>query len=780
MDLKNNLQNVDIFKRYVRGARLNRGKNIPNKNIINFSIEKDPKIRIIADIQGSGTSRYVVNIFQLYSGEFKVVHDCPDFRNGYRFCKHIVKILLLLETDICKSICSNYHSIIFSSDFSLVKESKSKSYVLKAEDLIQESKFSEAINFLSQAFEESKNIELILKIGEISLKYELFDLFLKYAEKYKELADKHSNDFPDIISSTFSQLNEYSFPKKVETIINIQRLLLNLPKDLLIDILKKAKFHQIEHPILEYLLVSKLDSKIYVADHFKDIIKNSKTDLNSVIEEKTLDLINEAILNMESEEVIDSFNKIAINCGFNSHNTISTKIQEYKRQLRKIYVEGLKSKHAFLRSLVIANTNNDKLRPMKFTKKYNYPTLIWGSAFKKESNLHYYILDKCGFERHHLEYTENINFIENYPVFAEIFSANNPIRYEVKNFWGNFEPKIMNTVQIDPINELEYKVNFHDLDSYVLIEWDLAQKPIMGSYICQFNDGYIIPDKTHSLTHYIHPFDLLLCEKKPIAIKSNSTKIMKPLRRISIKSAIELVWSGIEYIASYLPLKIIDDLKEYRIDELDAIEKIYDIYNHSFLPDKETSKKSFFDFIQTKIAKELNGTYLRVITKANYKDKVLKMISFDQYSQIFTKRTIFQKFLMDDLKRVSLQELKLDLKKYISKKIANLIKNQEYSTIDLKYLKKFPKFRKWSLKLIHELKKQLIQSKIYQIGEKSYDIRNLIENYYGEIIVKNVLNQNSANKRLNSVISEDELSKILENFNYLKLKTPKVVDNRSN
>lgn len=262
-----------------------------------------------------------------------------------------------------------------------------------------------------------------------------------------------------------------------------------------------------------------------------------------------------------------------------------------------MYIEGLKSKHAFLRSLVIANTNDDKLCPMKFTKRYNYPTLIWGSAFKNESNLHYYILEKCGFERHHLEYTEIINFIENYPVFAEILGGNNPVKYEVKDFWGVFEPEIMNTVQNKTIDKLDYKVNFHDLDNYVLIEWDLAQRPILGSYICQFNDGFLIPDKTHSLTHFIQPFDLLLCEKKPITIKSDNIKIMKPLRRININSAIELVWSGIEYISSYLPLEIIDDLKEYRIDELDAIERIYETYNNSFLPEKESSKKSFFDFI---------------------------------------------------------------------------------------------------------------------------------------------------------------------------------------
>lgn len=138
---------------------------------------------------------------------------------------------------------------------------------------------------------------------------------------------------------------------------------------------------------------------------------------------------------------------------------------------------------------------------------------------------------------------------------------------------------------------------------------------------------------------------------------------------------------------------------------------------------------------------------------------------------------MMQNFRIDDLKRTSLQELKLDLKKYISKKIAELIKSQEFNSIDLKKLKKFPKFRKWTLKLIHELKNQLIDCKIYQTGEKSYNIQSLIENYYGEIIVRSALNLDSENKRLNTVISDDELLKIFENFEFLKLHLPKIIEN---
>jgi len=96
IELKNFNQNGDLFKRYVVGARFNRGKNIPNKNIINFSVAKTPQIKILANIQGSGNSKYVVNIYK-DNQHVNIVHDCPDFKKNNKFCKHIVKVLLLLE-----------------------------------------------------------------------------------------------------------------------------------------------------------------------------------------------------------------------------------------------------------------------------------------------------------------------------------------------------------------------------------------------------------------------------------------------------------------------------------------------------------------------------------------------------------------------------------------------------------------------------------------------------------------------------------------------------------
>jgi len=67
-----------------------------------------------------------------------------------------------------------------------------------------------------------------------------------------------------------------------------------------------------------------------------------------------------------------------------------------------------------------------------------------------------------------------------------------------------------------------------------------------------------------------------------------------------------------------LPFEIITQLKEYQIDELDAYDKIDEKFKKRVLPKKESVRKYFSNFIQSKILKELNKTYLKIIQKPNY------------------------------------------------------------------------------------------------------------------------------------------------------------------
>ena len=779
IELKNFNQNGDLFKRYVVGARFNRGKNIPNKNIINFSVAKTPQIKILANIQGSGNSKYVVNIYK-DNQHVNIVHDCPDFKKNNKFCKHIVKVLLLLEPDLCKSVCQNIRAISFSSNFNLIKQSKTENFIVKAEELIKESKYYEAINFLEQAHEESNNFDYIQKIADITLKYKLYDQFIKYSVRFKEIRG-YITDYPDFINSTFKSIIEYEFFRKVDTILNLQNLLLNFPKDLIVETVKKMDVITVKSPILRFLLLHKFASGIYLDDFFKELPKNSKLDLKEKIADFTLDSVNEAILNMESEDNMDGYLKIIGNCKFDNNNVIYSKVGVYKEKLTGLYLEGLKQKHAFLRSLVIANTQSDQLKQMKFTHKYNYPTLIWASSSRSETSLYYYILEKCGLEKHHLEYLEQSYFIENYPVFSRIFDGNNPVRNLVKKFWGKENPKIKNTVYADRVVDLDFELNFKELENFTLVEWDLAQKPMLGSYICQFSDGFLIPDNNHPLTHEIKPFDLILCLTTPIAIKAGNIKIIRPLRRINIKTAIELVWEGIEFVSTYIPFEIITELKNYQIDELDAYDKIEEKLKISFLPKKESVRKYFSNFIQSKILKELNKTYLEIIQKPNYKKKVLRIIGFERHSKIFTDPSYLTGFRSNSLKKQSLQELKLDFKKFVSFKLSELIKSNQLELVDIKALKKFPTFKKWTVKVIYMLKQQLLNCKIYKINNSSYDIHELSNNYYGKMILNHtekvsdsqILSKTSGKFVVTGKCFED----LSDNFKMLKLDPPQVIKN---
>jgi hypothetical protein len=559
-------------------------------------------------------------------------------------------------------------------------------------------------------------------------------------------------------------------------IVDIQKILINLPKGIVFNTFKQVDVSKINNDVLKYLLLHKLSSLIYIEDYFDFRPKISGVDLKKQMAQLSMDQANEAILNMESEEFLDALTIVASNCNFRNYNGIFDKIQEYKEKLKDLYIEGLKSKHAFLRSLVISNLHTDKLRQMKFTERRNFPSLIWTSPYAHESALHYYILEKCGFEQHHLEYTNKNDFIENFPVFSEIFSGNNPISHTIKNFWGTSNPKIGNIVQNDKIVELDFKLNLENFNDFMLIEWDLCQKPILGSYICQFSDGFLIPDKNHPLTYELQPFDLTLCRKKPLTIKTGNIKIIKPLRRVDVKTSIDLVWKGVEFISSFTPFEIISDLKQFKIDEMDACDKLAEQFQTSFLPNKEVAEKHFQEFVQNKIIKELNNTYLKIIETPDYKSKVLRMIGFNQYAKIFKDRRKIEKFEKGDLKKESLHELKLHFKKYISNLLSEIIKSKEFNSIDLKVLKKFPSFKNWTIKIIYELKENLKKCKIYRIDYQSYNIQELLENYYGKKILNSIRtrepNITNAASQQESIITDEELKKIKESYEFLNLKPP--------
>lgn len=777
MEIKNHPENADLFKSRVKGARLSRGRNIPNKNIISLNVIEDP-LNVNATIQGSGTSKYIINIYYK-SGEnnVNIIHDCPDFKKGNRFCKHVVKLLLILEPEICHKICDRLYNINFSSNTDSIQDSKVENFLTRAKGYEKKGNFSEAISYYEQAYHISKDNSLIKKIIEMSMEKKLYDTFFPQLVKYEDFISDYIKDLSAIFKDVFENINDYNLIKQFTLLDNARNILKKIPERLRLDILKEFSNSNYKNNVLKYLFLKDFESDIYWEDFFTDLKFRNNSELLQQISKFANNESNEAFLNMEPMEIIEIHKRIAERGKFNHLTQLNVKKQNYSKQVNDLFIKGLNQKHAFLRSLVISYLNTDKLNRLKFTQKRNYSSILWTSVYRSAKALDYYVLEKCGIERHHLQYISNKDFIHNYPVYKEIFDSNNPIPHEIKNFWGNEEPRIKNIVFESLEPELDLNLSIESKDFY-LIEWDLAKIPLLGSYVCQFYEGFIIPDETHPLTNQIKPFDLILCFKKPVAIKSEGIKILRPSIKVNVKTAINLVWNGIDFISYQFPFQIIKDLKIFKIDEVEAIERLTALFQESFLPDKDKIHSNFLDFIQIKIRNELNSFYQKLLKKPKNKDKILRMIGFDHYSKIFKKNGVLDDFKHKSLSRNNLEELRFDFKKFISQQLINHIKDGTYEAIDIKKLKKFYTFRRFAVKIIHDLKLKLEGCKIYVLKDNEYDVSELMENYYGSLIIQDIINKKNLEVKKGEsksvIINKNQLRIIMEHFDFLKLNSSQI------
>ncbi|TXT63995.1 MAG: hypothetical protein BAJALOKI3v1_280033 [Promethearchaeota archaeon] len=784
--LVNNRKNEDLVKRYAVGKRLSRARNIPSKNFINFDVETNP-ITILCSIKGSSNNNYIVNILENESNTFLVIHDCPDYKKGYNFCKHILKTLLVIDHEVCKKIVGNYKNIKFSSNFADIKRSKQENSAQKANKLIKEKKYLEAIEFLSQAYRQSKNLDYISRILNLSTEKDLPGQFIQYIVQHEQFIRKNSASFPKIINSIISKIDSYIFENLVGIFIKIQLLLLKLEEVERTRLLNQINFSEIENTILKFILLHKFQNKLSLEPFFIKCreFENHKDLSNKAIKKKITNIvkseIQRAITNLDSKPYVQALMDIANNLQVKDSVVSTSELIDYKTKIENLYREGLKQKHAALRSLVISNTKTDKLEEIKFHYKYQFPTILWSNVKKNKSPLYYYILQKCGFEKHHLDYISINYFVENYPVFKHIFNSNNPLEREVKQFWKDENPSIQNTAYTHDTGELNFHLRLKDVKKYILIEWDLAQKPVLGSYICQFNDGFIIPEKDNPLTYEIKPFDLILCLKEPITIKPSNIKIFRPIRKLGIKTAIDLVYEGIVYVCSYLPFNIVADLKNHKIDEIDAYNRINQQFENIFSPKKDRFKYHFNKLMQEKVSADYNHFYQKIRNQSHSENKILNLIGFKRYKTIFRDENTVLEFSKTPLNRDCLQELRYDFKKFITAKLIDSIKNKKYHEINLKNLKSFPEFKKWTLKIIYDLKDELENSKIIKIKNGLYDISDLMRNEYGKKIVDALeiikVEKVKNNKKMQGkfLITIEDLEKILKNLEFLRIDNPEVL-----
>ncbi len=423
------------------------------------------------------------------------------------------------------------------------------------------------------------------------------------------------------------------------------------------------------------------------------------------------------------------------------HEYIKYKIEIMELE-RKVYLK----KFAFLK-LLMEKYNIIRAKG-EFKKKRN--TYIVNHDEKNLKNpVYHYIISRIGFFGLKDQTIKSSEIGINYFIMKELFlddlSSYQDVYYYRQQFWG--ENKDYEINPIEGISLLSEKIDYSNntiqkvTNDVMVIEWDLANKPIQGSLVNAYGSQIIIPDYNNPLFHDLKPFDLCYCKKTPIKIESNIIKTINVITKCSFKDAIKSVSKGMDFIEGFYPLSLIRAVLNKDINPFQANEIVVNNPNKLFVPNYNVFVKAFRDFLLDYIFKEKDYIFeeLKKDITLNI-NQILTLLNLNNelsglnlpYNQILEKLVH---------PNITLKEFKSNFLKEIHSIIKNLLKTHELgSTVifDLKKMLHTP-FFKYSNKIL-EIRRDEFEStqiiRIHDNGSVLYDMSEIFKTYYGNKFFK--------------------------------------------
>ncbi|MFX1409888.1 MAG: hypothetical protein ACFFA6_06025 [Promethearchaeota archaeon] len=761
--------------------------NFPNNKInIIYLREKPIEIRsIVLD-----NEREFHLIIDEKNGE--IFHDCPLFlihsERNEKICVHLIKLLLIIKNSIALKILENLESYILTSeDFGSQK--KSKNYLLLANTCFDSNNCVEALSYLNKAiinqFESKEIIESYLKNSiEHNLYIEFFE-FLSYGyenelttffEKYNNYLEKGFKRFMNNISD-YSFFNLLRIVESIDKILEFNNILYELPfRDKLKKLVNSPNFNDKYFSIyfikknLENLM--KLDSnfnKIPTLEQFNSLRENlidyfySEIDNFCVIEKLKLLKKQFKVLNISKGKFYNEYKKYK---------------EEIKELEKKVYIK----KFAYLKLLI--EKYNIKRSKGEFRKIRNTYRVKHDDDNLKNP-VYYYIITRIGFSGLNEQDIKSSEIGINYFIIKELFLddlTNLPdVNYYREQFWGeldNYEIKSQ-----DGFSLLRKSIDYsYDIDQkysndVMIIEWDLASKPIQGSIVNAYGNQIIIPDQNNPLFHDLKPFDLCYCKKTPTKIEGNIIKTINIITKCSFKDAIKSVSRGMPFIEGYYPLSLVKNVLSKEISPFQSIDIVVNNPNKLFIPNYNQFIKDFKEFLFNFINKEKE--YVFEEFKINWEEKsnqilILLNLTNELAGLDFSCSELLKKSLDEN---INLEEFKSKFLNEVHTYIKKVIDNREIgSTIifNLKKLRNTP-FFKYSNEILKLRKEEFETSKVnllYHRKEKRYDISEICRTYYGKKFIK-ILNIEDK-----LILKPEKFKQFLEYSKSLKLKV-EVVDSQN-
>lgn len=682
----------------------------------------------------------------------EIFHDCPSFlihsEKNEKICIHLIKLLLIIRSNIAEKILENFKSYNLTSE-DLGSQKKSKNFLLLANRCFESNNCVEALNYINKAiynqFETENIIETYL---DTAISNNLFIEFFEFLENgYDNDLEKYFLKFNNYIEKGFKKflntIQEYSFYNLLKIIESIDKILEFKDISFLASYFNKLKIlvksmNFNENYFSIYLVKKNFEKLVKHNPEFKELV--SETSLNS--------LRNQLIEYFESEIsnfcLIDKLKllkkqfrvlKIQREKYYNKYKNYKKEIQELER---KVYLK----KFAFLKLLI--EKYSIKRAKGEFRKKRN--TYIVKHDEKNLKNPVYnYILSRIGFFGLNDQTIKSSEIGINYFIMRELFlddlSSFQDVYYYRQQFWGeidDYEVKAIDGLSLQSEN-IEYSYNniHKHLEDVMVIEWDLANKPIQGSIVNAYGSQIIIPDYNNPLFHDLKPFDLCYCKKTPVKIESNIIKTINVITKCSFRDAIKSISKCMEFIEGYYPLSLIKAVLNKEINPFHANELLVNNPNRLFIPNYNVFINAFNEFLLNYIFKEKDYIFEElkndIFTNTN---QILTLLNLDDelagldlpYVEILAK-SVYPDINLEEFKSRFLNE--------IHSIINNILNKREIGSTMIFDLKKIQhtSFFKYSNQILEIRKEEFESSEIwrmYDADEVSYNMSKIYKTYYGK------------------------------------------------
>ncbi|MFW9999945.1 MAG: hypothetical protein ACFE9Q_03395 [Candidatus Hodarchaeota archaeon] len=682
----------------------------------------------------------------------EIFHDCPTFlihsEREKKICIHLIKLLLVIRDTLAQKILEDFNRYTLTSE-DLGSRKKSKNFMLLANSCFENNNCIEALSYLNKAIINQLESEKIIGIFlDKAINNNLFIEFFEFLENlYENELENYILKYNIQIEKGFKRflntIPNYSFFNIIKIIESIDKI--SEFKDISFIASYFNKFQEMVNSsdfnskyFSIYIIKKNYEKLNKINQAFKDII--SETQLNAI----KVELLTYFFSEIDNFCIIEKLKLLkkqfkVINIPkekfYSQYKNYKMEIQELER---KVYLK----KFAFLK--VLSEKYNIKRTKGEFRKKRN-TYIVKHDEINLKNPVYNYIISRIGFFGLNVQTIKSSEIGINYFIMRELFlddlSSFQDVFYYKQQFWGELDNYEINPIDGVSLSTDSTEYSYDDDHKYsndvMIIEWNLANKPIQGSIVNAYGSQIIIPDYNNPLFHDLKPFDLCYCKKAPVKIESNIIKTVNVIKKCSFKDAIKSISKGMEFIEGYYPLSLVKAVLNKEIDPFHANDLVVNNQNRVFIPKYNNFIKAFNEFLLNFIFKEKE--YIFEELKTNIDENTTQILSLLNLNNDLAGLDLpYTKILKDSISpNIQLNEFKSRFLNNIHEIIKNILKKKELgSTIlfDLKKLKHTP-FFKYSNEILEIRKKEFESSEIHRYLDKDevlHNVSGIYNTYYGK------------------------------------------------